>query len=206
MRIRPYLYHVTARQNLAALAAERILHPAAELMRRAGRSDLLRWRRTDPVSLVADGRAYMLKDQRPLIAANADFEGCSLEEFVEYLNAHVFFWPGSAEKPVSSGLRLRQHYESESPLVLRVRTDALLADNPGTEPLFCQFNSGAPRQQSGRRVRRGLRLFSPASDFNRRESEVVEVGFRGSVRLPSDAAIRDATGWSPLPFLTLESG
>lgn len=201
VRIRPYLYHVSARQNLAALAAERMLHPAGELMRRAARSDLVRWRRTDPVTLVADGRVYVLKDQRPLIANNADFEGCSVEEFVEYLNEHVFFWPGTAERPVSSGVRLQQRYEIEAPLVLRMRAEALLAENPETEPLFCQFNSGAPRRQGGRRVRRGLRLFTAARDFSRRESEVVEVAFRGSLRLPSDAEVRDASGWSALPLL-----
>ena len=61
-------------------------------------------------------------------------------------------------------------------------------------PLFCPFNSGAPRMQSGQRVPRGPDLFTPAGRFSRRASDVVELVFEGSVVLPETTQFRFA-GW-----------
>lgn len=201
--LRPYLYHVTARENRAAIARERRLEPAASLMRRAARPDLLRWRRPAAVELRIDDTPVVLTDQRPLIEANLRLDGAwMLEDFVEYLNEHVFFWPGRADGPIAQGARLLGHYEADAPLVLRMPTRALLAENAGVEPLFCQFNSGAPRQQRGQRVRRGPHLFAPAEQFVRRESEVVEVAFRAAVVLPDATEARGPEGWTRLGALT----
>ncbi len=197
--LRPFLYHVTARANRDALARDRKLWPAADLMRRAGRSDLIRWRRPDSVVLQVDSELVVIKDQRPLVEANLSLDGSwQLADFVEYLNQHVFFWPGRATGPIAHGKRLQERYRASTPLVLRVATRDLIGANQGSEPLFCQFNSGAPRQNQGKRARRGPHLFEPADRFARRESEVVEFAFRAAVSLPTSVEVYTAGGWEVL--------
>jgi hypothetical protein len=65
--------------------------------------------------------------------------------------------------------------------------------NPNTEPLFCRFNSGAPRVVGGRRSPRGVTTFQPAGMFAGTPSDVVEVVFERSIVLPSsiDCWLRD---------------
>jgi hypothetical protein len=199
VELRPFLYHVTARENRAALVRERSIWPAAELMRRAGRSDLLRWRRPDSVSLRIGSEQIVIKDQRPLVEANLSLDGSwGLADFVEYLNQHVFFWPGRADGPIAHGQRLLDRYDASSPLVLRIPTADLLRVNRDCEPLFCPFNSGAPRQNQGKRARRGPQLFTPAARFTRRESEVIELAFRGGVVLPGSTEVHTSSGWDRL--------
>jgi hypothetical protein len=74
----------------------------------------------------------------------------------------------------------------------------LIDANRGLAPEFCPFNSGAPRYHSGRRARRGPNLFQSAALFPRRASEVVELGFRGDVDLPTSTLVRTIGGWEAL--------
>jgi len=100
---------------------------------------------------------------------------------------------------VRPGGRLLAHYAPESPLVLRVPFAALVAANSGLPPLFSPYNSGAPRMQRGKGVKRGPDLFRLAERFRRQRHEVVEVAFRGSVVLPSDTGVAgEQERWVPL--------
>jgi hypothetical protein len=105
-----------------------------------------------------------------------------------HIDAHVFFWPGTAKGPVASGQNHFKRYEKEHPLLLRVPTQSLLAVNPDVTLLFCPFNSGAPRTVGGRKSPRGPGTFLPAHQFQKPPSGVVEVVVNGPVRLPRDAA------------------
>jgi hypothetical protein len=198
--LRPFLYHVTDRTNLARLRRLRRLDPAAALLVAGGRADMLRQRREQPFPLAVDGDVIVLKDQRPLQAANVHLaDGWVFGDLVEYLNQHVFFWPGDALTAIASGQRLLEHYSAESPAVLRVRFLDLVRENPQTPPLFCPYNSGAPRMNGGKPVPRGPNLFRRAGACPRRRHEVIEVGFRGSVLLPATAQIAAGLDlWEPL--------
>src|SRR6266516_1370660 len=178
--LRPFVYHVTARENLARLRRTRCLETASALLRQGGRHDLLRTRRLGPVAVTLDADLIVLKDQRPLILANlALTTGWTFADLVEYLNHHVYFWPGNAISPVGSGRRLLRRYAPESPIVLRIPILALIAANPHVPPLFDRCNSGAPRMQRGRPVKRGPDLFGSAEHSRFRSREVVEVVFCG---------------------------
>jgi len=146
------------------------------------------------------GDSIVLKDQHPLVAANVTLvSGWEFADFVEYLNDHTYFWPGDTIGMIGPGGRLLAHYAPESPLVLRVPFAALVAENSDLPPLFSAYNSGAPRMQRGKGVKRGPDLFRPAERFRRRPYEVVEVAFRGSVVLPSDTAVAgEQERWVPL--------
>jgi hypothetical protein len=172
------------------------LFPAATLMRKAGRVDQLRWRRSIPLSLSVGTETYTLKDQAPLLEANVSLgAGWAFGDFVEYLNEHVFFWPGTADGPIGAGVRLLARYKADALAVLRSRTAALLEANPDVEPLFCPFNSGATRQQQGRRVLRDSHLFTTAADFPRPASKVVELAFRSTLLLPVESSYLVPGGW-----------
>jgi hypothetical protein len=203
-RLRPYLYHVTARENLARLRRTRRLDPAATIIEQASRLDLKRSRRPEAIVVSLNGDFITLKDQRPLIAANVALKApWQFGDFVEYLNSHVFFWPGDALTPLVSGQRLLAHYASELPLIIRVPFLSLLANNPDREPLFSPFNSGAPRMQRGKPVERGPDLFRPANRCPRRPHEVIEVAFRSSVLLPDDTSIAgEPETWTALNLAT----
>jgi hypothetical protein len=191
VELRPFAYHVTRAANLKSVARERKLFPAADLIKRSGQPHLLRLRRSEPRSIAADGQTFVLQDQRPPIVANVELHsGWTEGDFVEFLNHHVFFWPGVNSGPIKYGTRLLEHYEDDRPAVLRVRTAQLIQAHIRLSPLFCAFNSGAPRMQSGRRVPRGPDLFSPAGEFSRSPGKAVELVFRGSVFLPLDTEFR----------------
>jgi hypothetical protein len=159
--------------------------------------DLLRERRKSHLLLRIDDQTILLKDQRPLIDKNADLaDGWDFGDFVEYLNGHVFFWPGTHERTIGPGRRLLEHYASEGPAILRVPTQQLFDMNATSMPLYCAFNSGAPRYHDGHRVPRGPDLFTPAELFPRRASEVVELGFREGITLPVETEVFSSGGWN----------
>ena len=84
-----------------------------------------------------------------MILANVQLDPTWTEgDFIEFLNEHVFFWPGVKLGPIRYGARLLDHYEEQSPAVIRVCTATLLAENRLLTPLFCAFNSGAPRSKA----------------------------------------------------------
>ncbi len=198
--LRPFLYHVTARENLERLRHTHRMETANAILRGAGREDLLRARRPGSVTITLGGDSVVLKDQRPLVAANLTFTaGWQLGDFVEYLNDHVYFWTRDVLSLVGPGGRLLAHYARESPLVLRVPFRALVAANLDVPPLFSPYNSGAPRKQRGRPVKRGPDLFRSAEHSLRRPHEIVEVAFRGSLVLPSETTLaKEHDAWVSL--------
>jgi len=182
------------------------MEPAAELIRRSGRHEWLQRRRTGAVPLEIDGETVVLKDQQPLILANVALTGgWTAEDFVGYLNQHVFFWPGTATGPLKQGARLLGRYEQTGPVVLRMRTEDIFAANSHHAPLFSPFNSGALRKQNGLPVARGPDLFAPAHRFPRTAGNVVEVTFRSAVHLPGTTCVATSNGiWTPLNELQIE--
>ena len=128
------------------------------------------------------------RDQDPLREGNCALpEGFEFEDLIGLLNEHVFFWPGTAEGPIAAG---RNHFgryvEEHGAQVLRLPTTSALTANP--RPLFCRYNSGAPRcnPRIGRSPR-GWETFVTADQFYGRPSDVVECVYRGAVTLPKDA-------------------
>lgn len=85
-QLRPFIYHVTSRENLLRLLRTRSLAPAAELLRRAGQPDLIRTRRATSLSIGVDGDTVMLRVQAPLVEANLDLTPpWRFADFVEFL-------------------------------------------------------------------------------------------------------------------------
>jgi len=111
----------------------------------------------------------------------------SFDDFVERLNGLVFFWPGTEEGPQPPGRRHFGRYRHEHPILIRIRTEELLETNGNNKPLFCRYNSGAPRWSHGKPSPRGPKMFSEAASAPFTAGEVVEAVYSGQALLPEDA-------------------
>jgi len=150
--IRPCLFHLTARDNVSAIRASGIIECTSTLFRRGRFDELLRVRRDSTQTIEIDSQMILIRDQKPLHAGAIAFEpGWDVPRFVQHVNEHVFFWPGSFTGPINAGMNHYQRYAHEEPALIRVRWCSLLNANPDSEPLFSKFNSGAPRVVKGRR-------------------------------------------------------
>src|SRR5262249_16909804 len=146
-------------------------------------------------------RSVLVRDQAPLYSGNADLGGAwSFEDLIEHLNRRVFFWAGTEDGPIDYGRRHFQRYAHEGPVILRLRFGSLQASNPDRPPLFCPYNSGAPRTSYGRKSPRGPDTFLAAEYFPGTAARVAEVTFRDHVRLPRDVQMSSHVDgpWAPL--------
>lgn len=166
------------------------LESASELARRGGRPELIRLRRREHEPVVIDGVKVWLRDQAPLHANNMQLEdGWGFEQFVEYLNERVYFWPGDVRGPSEYGRRHFGRYESERPILLRTSFASVAAMNPDRMPLFAKFNSGSPRASGGAKPIRGSTTFVAADCAPFRASDAIEVTFKDRVHLPGDVEV-----------------
>lgn len=196
-RLRPVLFHLTARTNLDHICADQRLLPAVELLDRAGRTPDARIKRKDHLHVACNGTAIAIRDQKPLHRGHIDLQGgWTFEDLLHELNSRVFFWPGNDAAPIGSGLRHFGRYISEDCVVLVMPTQQLFDANPDLPPQFCRFNSGSPRWTNGVAAPRGPDTFLPAERFAEPPGKVVETVFRGIVQLPmASISVRPVTDW-----------
>jgi len=187
-RVRPYLYHLTARQNQPAILRSRELYCSKLLLDAAGERHLATQRRIVHRSIAVDGDRLLIRDQMPLAAGAIAFEdGWTLERFVEHINEHVFFWPGTAAGPIRAGRNHFERYRGERPVVIRFGTESV----ERSDFLYCLYNSGAPRCSGGKHSPRGSGTYVPAAQFHGSPSDVIEVVAIGSVALPLASEVAD---------------
>lgn len=199
--LRPFLFHLTAFDNLQRVQRTGALESAAALISRSDRPDLIRERRRFGERVTVDGSAVHVRDQAPLHAGNVSLPpGWIFNDLVEMLNHQVFFWPGSESGPIDYGLRHFETYAGEAPAILRIPFRSMVDSNPGNPPRFCRFNSGAPRWSRGRAAPRGPDTFQEAVACDISPGAVVEVTFQDLATLPLDTHFaRSLTGpWQPL--------
>lgn len=195
---RPYVFHLTSETNIEHIRTTWQLSSAADLLVAAGKPDWLRQKRENTLRLDIRGTSVELRDHAPLNMKNILLdEGWELGDLIESLNKRVFFWPGTAAGP--DGKYGQNHFnryqnESESLRILRIPFEALLEINRPNEPEFCRYNSGASRRHNGNRIPRGRNTFTPASLFEGGISDVVEVTFVGTIRLPHEIEVAGSYG------------
>src|SRR5438093_435883 len=122
-QLRPYLFHLTHRNNLSHLRKTRTLYCARQIMTVAVDTSFLRKKRPESMEFLLGTATVSVRDQAPLHAGNINLEtGWSFEDFVQSLNERVFFWPGSQSGPNAYGQRHFARYASEDPAILRIST------------------------------------------------------------------------------------
>lgn len=184
IKLRPFVYHVTHRDNIPRLRKMRLVEPASNMLQACGKEELIRKKREEVVLLQIDGHRVVINDQAPLNSKNIELFGfMSDRDLIEFVNRLVFFWPGTAEGPVNRGANFVDHYRDRGRTVLKIPTRELIDLNG--EPLLCHFNFGAPRMQHGNPFPRSRDFFQTCDRFPRTAGKVVEVAFGSSVRLPA---------------------
>jgi hypothetical protein len=193
-RVRPYLYHLTSRDNFESLRRTNLLQSAASLLNQASRSSMVNHLRKGSLVLRIDGQTVLMRDQQPLHEGNIKFvDGWRFDQLIEYLNRHAFFWSGTASKVIDYGERHFERYAAERSVILRAPFLSVLKANTPRHPLFCKYNSGSPRMVNGQKSPRGPDTFLRAQLCSFNPGEVVEVVYRDSVVLPGD------TEWAQTP-------
>jgi len=206
---REYAYHLTNRGNLARIARLKELTSTASLYAAAG-EDLgaLEVKRAGQRTIVVQGEPVHIRDQDPLHAGNVELNGgWDFARFCLYLNQHVFFWPGTADGPIAYGRNHFGRYEatSEELAFLRIPMAALAEANSPPGPKVCRYNSGSPRCNAGRGSPRGPETFVPVAEFPGIPSEVKEVVFEGTARLPLETTWSSASSGPYLPLAEFEA-
>lgn len=193
-KAKPSLFHVTPEENLARIVAERTLWSAKELIIRArGTYEASPPRQSAESLQVPDGQVQ-LRDQLPLLKkGQLVLDGITIEELVELLDSHVYFWPSD-----NDGLASSTKYANEHLALIRVPTADLFKLNQ--RPAFCEFNSGGPRATNGKGSRRTRNLFRRAPAFKEPISRVKEIVFHSKAMLPNSAEVRrhGTASFSPL--------
>lgn len=182
---RPYLFHLTHRDNLRHIRELGRLFPAAVVMERAKQTGLIRTLRRGSRQVSFENRTIVIRDQDRLHRGNTGVPtGYTFEDLIEALNRRIFFWPGTSAGPISYGQRHFERYEDEHPVILRINFQSLLDSNPLAIPFLCRYNSGSPRCFGGKKSPRGPNTFLSAADFDETPSKVVEVTFDAEIILP----------------------
>ena len=202
IKLRPYVYHLTSRDNLHRLELTGRMDSAAELLRMAEETDLLQKRRVKHEPLRIDDETVWLREQLPLDEGSITFEeGWNMPRLVEHINRRVYFWPGRAEGFSDYGLRHLGRHLEEGPTLLRIPLGKLVEANKGNPPRLCAYNSGSPRVVNGKKSPRGSTTFVTAEEFPRGWKGVIEVTFENFVLLPDETEVRffAVTAWGPIP-------
>ena len=189
---RPYLYHLTDRQNLPLILDSRTLLSTTDIAQMAlskeDAKDFLRSKRNNHLTLSVNGINYKIRDQNPILLKVLErslTNGMRAGEFIELLNKRVFWWP-----TVDRLTRHFNRYVNERPIILRVSTVDMLELNKNVE--LCHLNSGATRchpAYGGNAPTRGEESFLAPKHYDRNISSVAEVTFVRRCKLPEIAWI-----------------
>jgi hypothetical protein len=191
---RPYLYHLTDRENIDFIKSKNAIYSTTEIVENSDVEDkinFLRSRREGHSKIVLNETTISIRDQRPisLVALGKCLtDDWHSGDFIKHLNDRVFFWP-----TLERLIRHYNRYKEEDPVIIRVKTDDLFRENP--EPLFCRLNSGATRPNSylgGIAPERGPNTFLPADHYLRNVGSVAEVTFLRRCIFPQEVEIASA--------------
>ena len=201
VQLRPYLYHLTHRDNLERIRRTCVLETAAQIVELSRRNNLLSTRRRESERVNVDGTIIHVRDQKPLHQGNIAFApGFTFEDLIDLINDRVYFWPGKDVGPIDYGQRHFDRYRDERPALVRVPTADVLDASNAARAEFCKYNSGSPRCVGGKRSPRGPETFVTADRASFTPGSVVEVTFRGGVELPPTTMVSDQFEgpWMPL--------
>lgn len=184
---RPFLYHLTSRDNLQNIRNAKMLLSTNTIVNMSELSDddkntFKRTKRKGHKVLSVNGQDYSIRDQDPI---NMNLlprclNNISADEYIMLLNNRVFFWPTIN--------RLKRHFDRyvhEEPVILKIRTEDILGLN--NDVLLSRLNSGATRchpSYGGSPPPRGSETFIPVNNWNLGVSSVAEVTVIDECQLP----------------------
>lgn len=189
----PYLYHVTVLANLPAIRALRELFTAEHLLSEAGLRQMGESRREKDVTIQFAGFIIVIRSQQPLNPDCLELDsGMTLGDYVHDLNRRVYFWPGTESGPLEDGKRMISTQKEKGAGILRIPTASLFALNEHVPSFFSPHNTGAAWCKDGKKSHRGEGSFLSCDQFKEAPADVIEAGFEGTTKLPSDTVVAAA--------------
>jgi hypothetical protein len=187
---RPYVYHLTANENIANIYGEKRIYSTRHIVEMSGLSDeeqeeFLTSKRIGHKILTWGDQEISIRDQDPInlnLLPRCLIDGVSVGEFINILNQRVFFWP-----TIPRLFRHYSRYEPENPIIIRVRTKDILDLNVGID--LSSINSGATRchpSYGGNPPPRGNETFVPIDDWAENIGSIAEVTILDSCILPDN--------------------
>ena len=190
------LYHFIPNEHLEFVKKTRKLFSAAEMLDACKKKKPKRQKRehciTLPSGKTKDGtvlpKGIILRDQGKLEEANLAFcPEFRMGDLVEELNKHVFFWPCFPEK-------FAKKYQHNA--LIRCCLEDVKKHNHDKQPLYCPFNSGAPKRDGdGNKVLRSRCMYQPLNVQCVPAKDIVEVVFQGCVKLPKSCDYMTPDEW-----------
>ncbi len=112
LQLRPFAYHTTTSLNFLEIQKRRELASAESLLAGTRHEHLLRSQRLVSHRVEVGDAVVEIRDQKPIREGSIRFEdGWTFALLLEELNRRVFFWPGTATKPVVRGERHFARYQ-----------------------------------------------------------------------------------------------
>jgi hypothetical protein len=182
-----FLFHTTPSSNLASIRNTMCLCCVKTLsVQASGKYERGEPRAEMTALKMPDGTTVIIRDQEPLRRKGqlALEPGFSIEDLVEMLDSHIFFWTDEKQGLATSG-----KYATESRALLRVPTTDLFQAN-GNNALFSRVNSGGPRASKGKPSCRGRNTLLRPGAFKGPVCDVKEVAFPERVFLPPTTEVR----------------
>lgn len=184
---KPYLYHLTYKENLESIFKTGTLYSAEYLFKLSGDSKAQRYittKRVEKIKINVEGFEIIIRDQHPISEVALEkclTDGWTCSDYFKCLNKRIFMW--------SDQNRLQRHYDrykKEKPSILKLETRNIIGLNSHVK--FSRINSGATRPNSylgGIAPMRGKDTFLQAENFELSVSNVAEVTFESRCILPS---------------------
>lgn len=183
----PYLFHVTVSTNLPAIQALRKLFTAEHLLNGAGLEKVGESRRENDVTVQFAGFPIVIRSQQPLNSECLELDSeWTLFDYVQALNRRVYFWPGTETGLLEDGKKLILSQKTKGSAILRIPTSSLFTINGHVPSFFSPHNTGAAWCEDGKKSHRGSGSFLSCDQFKEDATNVVEAGFEGTTKLPSD--------------------
>jgi hypothetical protein len=194
IQLRPYLYHLTDKNNLCLILKKRKLLSTKSLIELSGNDTYNVFnleRREGHAQIKINNTIVSIRDQKPISETNLSkclTNGWTCSDFYDYLNSRVFMWPTIK--------RLESHYNTysdENPIILRFSTSEIIELNPHVK--FCRLNSGATRSHpkyKGAPPQRGENTFLSANDYGFPAAGVAEATFEQFCNLTREIYISNA--------------
>lgn len=174
VRLRPWLFHLTAASNVSRIERLARLECASNLLEAAGQADAAWQRRREHLRVRIGNESIHIRDQAPLKERLLAPGSLDLSGVVRMLNDRVYFWPGTEAGPIFSGRSHFARYLNEDCRVLVVNTREVIGAN--AERLqWARCNSGSPGRAP--QIRDGRTFLSP-ENFEDTPGAVIECVFQ----------------------------
>jgi hypothetical protein len=180
------------------IRALRYIHSAETLLSMAGESAYGEYRTVERMIPIKHW-TVQLRNQRALNPQALDLPlGCSLNDYVAFLDKRAYFWPGTADGPTPEGMRFLIGHAMPTEVVIRVDSKSLIEANDYAMIQVATCNTGAAWMNETGKSKRNFDLSNPLSAYQGNPNAIIEVSFWHGAALPAptEYSSEGLRGWT----------